>query len=349
MLYVGVDLHKRYSVMTVIDEKGKEVKQKKLSNEKEEIISFLSNFQDEIEVVVEATSNWYWFSDLLSSKGVSLKLSHPLKTKAIASARIKTDKIDSKILAQLLRCNLLPEAYIPTDKERERRELLRNRAFLVKLRSSLKAKVHALLAKLNIEVPYSDLFGKKGRIFLKNIDISPLQREALESYLRAIDFLDREIAEFSKRVKKMVEGEEKAKVLMTIPGIGYHLSLLILAEIGDINRFPSAKKLVSFAGLCPSTYSSGGKTYHGRIVKQGSKWLRWAMVEAATKVSALEPNFKEFYSKLKRKKGAKVARIAVARKLLENIYHMLKKNECFTQSVKRMEQARKSSGHLKDR
>lgn len=344
MVYVGVDLHKRYSYMTAMGKEGETVKEKKLPNKEEEIISFLSSLGEEVEVVAEATSNWYWFEELLSKHGISLKLAHPLKTKAIAQARIKTDKLDSKILAHLLRCDLLPEAYIPGEKTKLRRELLRNRAFLVKLKSALKGRVHAMLLKLNIEHEFSDLFGKKGREFLKKIDVPTTYREALDSYLRAIYFLESEIEAFTQRIKERVEEDEKAKRLMEIPGIGYHLSLLIISEIGEINRFPSAKKLVSFAGLCPSTHSSGGKTYYGRITKQGSKWLRWAMIEAATKASIYHPELKLFYLRLKKRKGAKIARVAVARKLLENIYHMLKKNESFAQSVERMREARTLSG-----
>lgn len=344
MIYVGVDLHKRYSYLTAIGKEGEIIKEGKLPNEEREIISFLSHLSEKVEVVAEATSNWYWFEELLSKHNIPLKLAHPLKTKAIASARIKTDKIDSKILAHLLRCDLLPEAHIPKGETKLKRELLRNRAFLVKLKSALKGRVHAILSKLNIEPEFSDLFGKKGREFLKKVEVPAPYREALDSYLKAICFLEAEIEKFSQKIKEEVRKDEKAKRLMEIPGIGYHLSLLILAEIGDIERFSSAKKLSSFAGLCPSIHSSGNRTYYGKITKQGSKWLRWAMIEAATKASIFQPELKLFYLKLKKRKGAKIARVAVARKLLENIYHMLKKDESFTQSVERMKGARKASG-----
>lgn len=345
MVYVGVDLHKRYSVMTAQNEAGELLAQSRIANRQEKIISFLTSLDSEKpDVVVEATANWYWFEKLLREHDIPLKLAHPLKTKAIASARIKTDKIDSNILAHLLRSDLLPEAYIPDDETRSRRELLRNRAFLVRLRTAIKCRIHATIAKLNLESQLSDLFGKSGRQFLETVSVPPTQREALESYLRMLDRLEEEIEEFSQRIKKTVRDDERARRLMDIPGVGYHLSLLILSEIGDVNRFPSAKNLVSYAGLCPSTHSSGGKTFHGKITKQGSKYLRWALVEAATKAAMVQPEIKAFYLRLKPTKGANRARVAVARKLLENIYHMLKKNETFEESVKRWRRARHDSG-----
>ena len=192
---------------------------------------------------------------------------------------------------------------------------------MVKLKISLKGRVHAILAKHNLGLSFSNLFGKKGRLFLSNIDIVPTSKEAIDSYLRVIDLLDSELKTFSQDIKNKVKDDEKAKILMSISGVGYHFALLILAEIGDINRFPSAKKLVSFAGLCPSTYSSGGKTYHGKIIKQGSRWLRWAMIEVATHAAIYEPCIKRFYEE-KKKEAFEYAKEwsaeAMAKKMMKN-------------------------------
>jgi transposase len=272
MIYAGLDLHKSFSVITVMNAQGKEmVKQKKLPNNGE-IIELFQGLKEPMVVAMEATRGWYWLYDLLEEKGIEVKLSHPLKTKAIASARIKNDKIDSKVLAHLLRADLLPLSYVPQRNVRMQRELLRYRASLIRNQTGIKNKVHAILAKNNITHDFSDLFGKQGKDFLSSLSASEMYRMALNGYLLILDELEQQIKAVNKRIRDSVRDDEKAKLLMTIPGVGYYSALLIRSEIGDINRFPSAKKLCSYAGVIPSTYASSGNiVFHGHITKQGSK------------------------------------------------------------------------------
>jgi transposase len=281
MLYADLDLHKRFSVITVMDAQGKEMVKKKLPNNGE-IEEFFQGFDEPMAVAMESTRSWYWLYDLLEENGIEVKLSHPLKTKAIASAKIKNDKIDSQILAYLLRADLLPLSYVPAKSIRMQRELLRYRASLVKIQTGVKNRVHVILAKNNIIPSFSDLFGKQGRLFLSSLSLHEVYQMALDGYLSVMDELEREIKAVDERIVVSSEDDEDVRLLMTIPGVGYHNALLIKSEIGDINRFPGAKQLCSYAGLIPSTYSSGNTTFHGHITKQGSKWLRWTLAQAIT-------------------------------------------------------------------
>jgi len=245
---------------------------------------------------VEATGNWYYLYELLEGKTPNISLAHPLKTRVIAEARIKTDKISSGVLAHLLRTDLLPKAYIPNRETRDLRETLRYRASLVKVRTQLKNKVHSILSKNGVSSPFTDLFGKDGLRFLKDVQLRSCYRQALDGYLGIIEYLNALIQEVSDEIDERAELSQQAKLLMTIPGIGPYSALLILAEIGDIKRFPDARHLVSYAGLALSVHSSGGKTYHGHITKSGSRWLRWILIEASKHASKTR-RFNQLYNR----------------------------------------------------
>jgi transposase len=328
VLYTGLDLHKNFSYITTMDAKGRIVGQKKVpSNGK--VVEFLRGFDETMEVAIEATPSWYWLYDQLEEEGFDVKLSHPLKTKAIAYAKVKTDKVDSATLAHLLRSDLLPLSYVPEKPVRSNRELLRYRASLVKVQTGIKNKIHTILAKNNVNHSYSDLFGKEGMAFLQLIPLADSYKIALEGYVSVLEAVRREIRVASKRVQQLAQEDPEAMLLMTIPGVGYYSALLIRSEIGDVKRFPSAKKLCSYAGLVPSTYASGNTCYHGHITKQGSRWLRWILIEAAIHAVKRPGPLRRFYHKVERKKGGKVAKVATARKLLEWMYHILKDSKTF--------------------
>lgn len=329
MLYVGVDLHQHYAVSTVMDEKGQIQSQDKIETAATEIKNYFSRLAetDIIEIAVEPISSWYWFYEQAESAGCSVHLANPLKVKAIASARIKTDKIDSTILAHLLRSNLLPEAYIPNRNIRDFKELLRTRTSLTHLRTEVKNKIHAILHKTGTQHEYSDLFGKGGREFLGNLELKEPYRRVLTKYLELIDLLDKLIDQTSWEINQKAKADQETMLLTTIHGLGYYSALLIKAEIGDIKRFPSWRHLASYAGVVPSVYSSGGKTRTGKITKQGSKWLRWTMAETAVRQARADSAIGEFYRRIKKNKGTRIAKMATARKLLEVIYSMLLRNE----------------------
>jgi len=325
MLHVGMDMHKRFSVVTAVNEDGEEViSGRRLDHGNGDVDEFFSEHREDIQVVLEAGSNWYWMCDLLDELGIPNRLCHPLKTKAIASAKIKTDKLDSRILANLDRMDFVPESYITDIKTRHSRELLRYRSALVKIQTGIKNRVQAILAKNNIENPYSDLFGKAGTKYLSDLNAAPVYRQALDGYTRQLDALSTEIERAEKSIARRMESTTETTLLETIPGVGPVRALTIASEIGDVGRFHSAKHLASFAGLVPSTSQSGeGVARHGKITRQGSRWLRWSLVEAAIHVVGKPGPLRDFYLRLAKRKGKKAARVAVARKLATYIYHML--------------------------
>jgi transposase len=323
MLYTGVDYHRSFSYLTTMNEKGEIVSQKKLPSNGG-IVDFLKGFGEDMEIAIEATPSWYWLYDHLEDVGFEVKLSHPLKTKAIAYAKVKTDKVDSATLAHLLRSNLLPLSYVPEKPIRLNRELLRYRASLVKIQTSVKNKIHTILAKNNVSHDYSDLFGKEGMALLHSLALSENYKIALEGYLDVLDVVRREIRAASKKVQQLAEEDHDALLLMSIPGMGYYSALLTTSEIGDVKRFRSAKQLCAYAGLVPSTHASGNTCFHGHITKQGSRWLRWILIEAAIHAVKRPGVLRRFYFKIERKKGGQIAKVATARKLLEWIYHILR-------------------------
>ena len=328
MLFTGLDLHRSFYYVTTMTDKGRIVGQRKLPSNGE-VVEFLKAFDESMEVAIEATPSWYWLYDQLEEEGFDVKLSHPLKTKAIAYAKVKTDKVDSATLAHLLRSDLLPLSYVPEKPVRLTRELLRYRASLVKVQTGIKNKIHAILAKNNVSHSYSDLFGKAGMAFLQLVPLPENYRIALEGYVSVLEAVRREIRVASRRVQQLAQEDPDAMLLMTVPGVGYYSALLIRSEIGDVKRFPSAKQLCSYAGLVPSTYASGNTCYHGHITKQGSRWLRWILIEAAIHAVKRPGPLRRFYHKVERKKGGKVAKVATARKLLEWMYHILKDGKTF--------------------
>lgn len=327
MLYMGIDLHKRFLFATVINEAGEEVERARVENKKSSILAYIEQIKkidEEISAVVEATSNSSKLYDELEKELKSISLANPLKTKAIASARIKTDKIDSRILALLLRSDLIPKAHMPVKATREIRELTRYHVSLTRAMTSLKNRVHAILAKYDIDSPIlssvSDIFGKIGTKELRSLTLSPNHSRSLNGYLDLIEFIKNLLAILKKEIARIANSDEVCIRLKSIPGIGDFLAVLIKHEIDDIERFPSHHKLASYTGLIPSTYQSGDKTRHGRITKQGNSNLRWALIEATQVAIVNSPYFRAHYEQIKRRAGVKSAIVATSRRLLEIIY-----------------------------
>lgn len=330
MLYVGLDQHKKYSYCTAKRKEGEVVFKGRVPSTPEGIKDFLENLQgQEVSVALEAGPSWYWLYDLLEEKATETSLVNPKACKAIASAKLKNDKLDSNTLSDLLRANLLPTSYVPSKEERYFREIVRYRAFLVRIRARVKNRVHSILGKLGITHEFSDLFGKGGRKFLKDLGhtLSFPYQDELKGLLKTLDFLDERIEEVTKTIDSLCKESRQASLIERIPGIGYYTALLIVSEIGDIFRFPNAKKLFSYAGIIPSEKSSGERRRRGPITKEGSSWLRWALIEAAqrqelVKNSPLGADFR----RIAKKKGDKIAKVAIARKILKTIYEMLKEH-----------------------
>jgi len=320
--YIGVDLHKKTCYVTVMNTGGKVRIQREISTDAKKVSRFFKRYAD-IPVAVESTMNWIPFYENLEGLGCNVVLSNPLQTKAIASARIKNDKVDSRILADLLRTNLLPTAYIQPRKIRDLKELVRERASFVEMRTKIKNKIHSVLFKTNHRHSFSSLYGVAGMKWLENIELRDIYRQELNRYIETLKHLNGQIDKISAIIESTAKLDFDCKLLMTIPGISYYSALMIKSEIGDIARFRNANKLCSYAGLIPSTYASADKIRTGRITKRGSKWLRKTLIDAVTSGSRNHNRIAAFYKKLKKNKGTGKAKVAAARKLCTIIFAML--------------------------
>jgi transposase len=328
MYFIGVDHHKQVSVMTVLDEDGRELKNGRVFNLREKVERFLEGYRP-FTAVIEAGRSSYVMADLLRELGGEVKMANALQVKAIAHARIKTDKRDSRTLAQLLRADLIPEVYQRGKRNRRAQRVVRMRAYWVVKQTEVKNKIRALLAqqkeeiRLEVEKRKDGLFSLRGIEFLTNLPLEDpdkmVMEDLIQGYLEVQAHLKR-----SNGLARMLYGEiEEAARIDTVPGFGMTLSVLVAVEIADVNRFPTVADLHSYAGVIPSTYASGERTYHGRITKQGSAWLRWAAVEAVYPAIKKDLGLRVLYSRLAKRKGANVAKIAVARRLLTIIYRLL--------------------------
>ncbi len=281
--WVGVDLHRRRSQIAIIDEHGELALSRRIVNDRGTFRELLGD-PDGTHVALEATYGWEWLADLLEEAGYDVHLAHPLRTRAIAAARVKTDAVDAKTLAHLLRTGLLPEAYIAPPELRDLRELLRHRAVLTRMRTAVKNRVHALLARQGIRQEHADLFGKAGREFLASLELPEGSRRRLDSLMALIGDFDREITATTREIDARAKTDERVTVLCQLPGVGRYTAMLIIAEVGDVSRFPTARHLCAWAGLAPTVRSSDGKARLGHISRQGSPALRWALTEAAQKI-----------------------------------------------------------------
>ncbi len=324
---VGIDLHRKRSFVAVIDDHGELTTSRRIVNDRDTFLELLGGLEGESQIAVEATYGWEWLAELLEDAGYDTHLAHPLRTRAIAAARVKTDAVDAKTLAHLLRADLLPEAYIAPRELRDVRELLRHRAALVAMRTALKNRIHAILAKHGITREQSDLFGKAGREFLATVQLRDAPRRRLDSLLSLIDDFDREITATTKEIDQQAKADERVALLCQIRGVGRYTAMLIIAEIGDIRRFPTARHLCAWAGLTPTVRSSDNKARLGRISKQGSHLLRWALIEAAQKTPTGGGPLREQYERIAKRRGAKVARVAIARQILTLSYYGLRDGE----------------------
>jgi len=208
------------------------------------------------------------------------------------------------------------------------------RSFYVKLRTQVKNRVHALIDGQGEEIRevakgYSDLFGKKGLQWLSELRLNGSEEKMLRGLLEVYELLCKQVRATDKIVKEIVESDEDCELLKSIPGIGEFFAVLIKTEIGDIERFPSSSKLCSYAGIVPSTYASGGKVWHGRLTKQGNRWLRWAIVEAMKPAISSNGELRSYYERIRYKKGPKAAKLATARRLLAIVYRVLKEKDTF--------------------
>jgi len=329
MYDIGCDQHKHYCLMAAVDEQGKSVSEEKIyHNNPTQLEQYLSRIPSGSRIAIEACGFDAWLCDRIESYGHEVHLAHPLKTRAIAEAKIKTDVLDARTLAKLLHGDLLAESYYAPAALREKRYLLRYRQCLVVYRTGIKNRIHSMLHRQGILSPgISDLFGVQGLDWLQHLTMPPIYSQALNGYLSLLQSLKKQLNECEKEIRKILKDDPQSKLIQTIPGIGKISAFLLLAEIGPLDRFRSAEKLCSYAGIVPSYHQSGQVEYRGSITKQGNKFIRWILVEAAHIAVRKDPALKEFYQRIRYKKGTHKATVAVARKLLTYVYYILKRQE----------------------
>jgi len=315
----------------MIDTETGEIKAKRLTHTTEEFKEFIGN-RDNTRLVMESCWNWSKTYELVKDLVEEVILAHPLKVKAIASAKIKTDAIDSRTLAELLMADLVPQAHLRKAENRVKQRIIRHRAFMVVMRTRVKCRIHdlvdsQLLPAEVLQARPKNLFLKKGMRWLTSLEwTNEGDRRMLKSYLRLLELINQEISSSNEMIEEIYRKDKDAQLLTTIPGIGVTLATLISTEIDGIERFSSPSKLCSYAGLVPSTRSSGGKTYHGRLTSEGNRWLRWALIEAVVPASYADDEIRQRLNALRKIKSANVAKTIMARWLLKIVYHVLKES-----------------------
>jgi len=242
---------------------------------------------------------------------------------------VKTDKLDARILAHLLRADLIAESYVPPENVREIRALVRHRLSLVQMRTMVKNKVHAITDKYGYRCEFSDMFGKAGTQWLKTQEMSEIDCLLLENHLSLIESINMQIRRVDEAIRERASQDEDVRLLLSLTGVDVYTALLLRSEIGPIERFPDYKRLVSWAGLAPSVHQSGNMEYHGRITKRGSSILRWALVEAARIAVRHDDRMKVFYERVAERRGDQKAVVAVACKMLKIAWFMLTRHETY--------------------
>jgi transposase len=282
--------------------------------------------------VIESMTGARFVHDTLEQLGWEVLLADAHKVKGLAPLTCKTDKIDARVLAVLSQRDLVPAVWLPDPRVRREREQARFRLHLVKHRSMLKNRIHSTLITFGKPCQVTDLFGVAGRKLLNELEIPQPWRATVDASLALIDDLEAQIAQIAAELKASGVDHRYVPTLMSAPGIGWVLAFTIAAEIGEIERFASAQKLVGYTGLCPRVYQSGDKDHRGPLTKAGPKYLRWAMLEAtmhALRHPAYSSRYQHTKRRLGRQRGAKVAQIDIARRLTGSIWHMLTHNQPF--------------------
>lgn len=339
MIYIGVDLHLRFCYMTVLNASGTILTQRRVANDAEELRAFFiackssGKEEEKILVAVEACGFWPAFTEIVEPLVERVVLVHPAKVKAIASAKLKNDRVDSATLAQLLRANLLPESWKADPATRDLREVLRMRVSLGQDRTRFKNQLHATLHQHGLRAPVSDLFGKQGRAWLATTTPRPAARQAIDTSLRMVDHLNQEVQLLDQQLRRVAQADADARCLMTIPGVGAFTALVLKAEIGDIRRFPDKKSLYNYAGLVPVIRQSAEHKRTGGITHAGSRLLRWVMSEAAMTAARYSPAARAWFQRLAQRKHRNVARTALARKLLGAVWALWTHGVCFDERI----------------
>jgi transposase len=328
--FVGCDVHKRTAVFTILLEDGRLLGTYTVAVTREALRSFAERqLGAEDRLAMEATTNTWAVAGVLRPFVKEIVIGNPLRVRAIAEAKIKTDKVDGRVLAELLRADYLPAVWQPDAETQRLRRLTHRRAALVSDRTRVKNRLHSILHHGLVPLPECELFSKRGMAWLRQVPLAKEEAQARDSDLRLLELVEMEIAQLDQQLVEEAWEDEKVRLVMSIPGIDYTVAQTCLAAIGDVSRFASGKKLASYLGLNPSTRQSGPHCYHGPITKQGNAHARWLLVQAAQHLGPYPGPLGQTFRKIARRKNRNVAVVACARKLAVLVWHVLRSGEPF--------------------
>jgi len=330
-MYVGLDVHRDTSFCVILDQDGEIVAERNLNNDPFEFADFfngvLGDFDGPIEAAMEATTDAYFVQVILDDLGIPVRLAHPRKLRLIAESSSMTDARAAFILADMLRMGRLPEAYLAPAEVLQSRELTRGRQSLVTSGTRYKNKVSALLRRHGCRCPVKDKFTKAGRKWMAGLQLPMLSAMMLRIYLKVIDMLGEFIAECNAKLREISDHDERIQRLQQIPGIAEVFGPMIVAEIGDIDRFWSKTKFVAYCGLAPSVHQSAKTTHRGSLRQDCNHWLRFAFVEAAQSCGRHPGPYGDYYQRKLEERDSKVAKVATARRLCRLVFAMLHSGE----------------------
>ena len=348
--FIGCDAHKKFSVFVAVNEKGHAGEALRVAHDRQLYREFLARLPAHSAIAVEASGSYGWLIDEMERLGHRPRLCNPLEAKRRMGLTNKTDKLDARGLAILLRNGTLPEVWIPPSELRDQRELLRLRIFLVRLRTRVKNRIHGTLARHNVQIPGADLFGVAARrqLELRLPELPEHSREAVQQELVTLDFLETQIESAEDRLESIMQVSVEADLLKTLPCVGPILSMVLMLEIGRVDRFPTAAHLASYAGLVPRVHSSGGHTRMGQVCGNVNRNLKWAFVETGNLIVISQRRLAgthvvRLYQRIKRSKNHQKAVVAVARHLAEAAWWVLTRQEVYREPLGSRQQALSST------
>ena len=348
---IAFDSHKRYTLAFVEDEKGQMIDECRIDHQRGAIRAYLEPFPDGTPVAVETIGNWYWIVDEIEAARKVPRLVHARKAKLMSGEINKTDQLDVRGLSRLRRVGTLPTVWIPPGDIRDKRDLPRTRMIFARHRTRLKNRIHATLAKYALHQfdEVSDIFGKKGRRMVeRRLEQLPEQtRYTTGSLLGHLDETQQRVDALEKRMKEIFDPTPEVKLLMTLPGVGPLLAVVIALEVGDVSRFHRPQKLASYSGLTPRVKASGGKVKYGRLRPDVNRYLKWAFSEAANSICVNRKRYPDRYvsrryAHIRQRKGHAVAIGAVGRHLAEAAYWVLAKREAYREPQNNQARSRKA-------
>ena len=324
MWHVGIDLGRTSLYIAAVNDEGETREARRFDCTDEEGIRAAFEEWIPFQVVIEASGTYRWLYRLLAPLGEVI-LAHPLRLRSMVTRRSKTDKLDAMLLANLLRIDQVPESYIPPERYQTLRNLTRHRSRIIRRATESKNRLKHLLAVHNIEPPYRALYGPLGKRWLRELELGWADEMIRDELLDQLEQCQSQKKRFDRQLEALRAEYPEVEALLDIDGIGLYTALLVIGELGEVDRFGYAGQVASYAGLTPKVYQSGKTLHHGHISKQGSPWLRWILVEAALKAKDNDPALKNFYLRISKRKGSKIARVAVARKLAEICWKRLRR------------------------